>query len=70
MKPKYYTIGTDNGSKRTFEYPADAIKAMNANPNQQHEDIFGYDEDGKEITEGEVEIGKDGKFYLDDISYL
>lgn len=70
MKPKYYTIGTDNGSKQTFAFPQDAINAMNANPTQQLEDLFGYDEDGDEIIEGEVDINENGEFYLVDVSYL
>ena len=70
MKPNFYTIGTDNGSKQTFSSPAEAISTMNEKPNQQLEDIFGYDEDGEEIVEGQVEIDKDGKFYLENISYI
>lgn len=67
MKAMCFTIGHDKNV--TFATAQEAIKAMNENPSQSLEDIFGYDENGEEYLEGEVEE-INGKFELIEVSYI
>lgn len=50
---EYYTIGYNGKVK--YKTEREAIDAMNANPNQELEDIFGYN-DGMAILEIEMNV--------------